>query len=133
MKPLLFLCLCLAPGYVRAQCTASPFNGTWNSDFGKLTIWYTTGDNVVGSYSYINANGVEENGTINCTQSCMRCGAKQEDWCYVLKGSWKQTNYAGTSTGTIVFYLNYDETPWKFTGEWEADGSGQWGFWNVWR
>lgn len=133
MKTLLLSCFCLVLGFAQAQCSSDPFHGEWNSDFGPLTIWYTSGNNIVGTYTYTNSNGIEEKGTINCAQSCMYCDEDREDWCYVLKGTWKQSYYGGSSSGTIVFYLNYDQTPWKFSGEWQTDGTDQWGYWHVWR
>lgn len=133
MKMLVIALCCFTSIYLQGQCRKDPFSGTWNSDFGKLTFWYTSDNKVSGSYSYTNKKGYQVQGSLTCVQSKADCNSNGHYCCYHLSGTWRETINGGSSTGTVTFYLNADSSPGAFSGRWDADDSIDFGFWNVWK
>ena len=91
-----------------AGCSAG--NGTWNSDYGTLTLT-TNGTSVSGTYDY---DGGKITGTVSGN---------------TLKGTWsQQPSYQPPSdAGDIQFTFNTDGS---FSGQWRYGSSGDWQPWN---
>ena len=98
---LLALALLAVPGGSSADTSSPTWAGTWNSDFGEMTL------DAGGSGNYVSPFGAGSSGTIS---------GKVDG--RVNKGTWKQPN----SSGTFIFTMSGSGL--TFTGDWAYDQGG---------
>lgn len=116
---LLAIALCIASTSFRPALQSCTFNGTWDTDWGKLVISGPM-NNVTGKYFFNNDNKVS--GTISGVAK--EASGKWPATEIFLTGTWSQTNTSGT------FSLRRSCDSKRFSGTWKNNNAKESGTWS---